>query len=416
MVKKLVALCALLFSLAPVSAGAGVKLTTVTHWDLRTGPGALLVKYVQEYNAAQDGVEVEVVQDPSAASPDRIAVWAAAGMLPDILPVSQVAFVDLMRAGIFAPLPGDAAELVRETYLEAALDMVRFEDQIWGYPSEYIPMVFTYDTVAFAHRGLPLDFPGTWPELLVAAKKLTAYSEAGAIVKAGLGWTNDQAHNAGIFLALAWTSGRPGASMFGDGRASVANPAAEFSLDFLDELFNRERVAAWGPDRTLADHAIRWTPSHHRRAIAAVPGRLEEVRSARVPAGADGARFAPAYGWAYTVPAAAEHPREAHEFLKWLAADVLPGGTTRLGNIMMELGSIPGARADLKSQEPLSREPFYSGYYESLVNGEVRTLPTQVINFRVLDVLNGAVTSVIAEGRSVAEALSEAEAQLRTVY
>lgn len=387
----------LIVLLMAMPMSAKVKLTTVTHWNLSTGPGALLAQYIEEYNALQDEVEIEVYNDANAGQVDHILVWAVSDTMPDILPVSQVHMADLMQAGLMVPLPDDVAEQVAQIYVPGAAEMVRYNGKLYGYPSEYIPTIFTYDIVAFEQRGLPLEFPDTWSGVVEAARKLTTYSDTGEIEKAGIGWDNNTRSNVGLLLSYTWTSGQPGAEIFSEDFRTInlVTPAAESALQFVHELFHEERVATVGGSRALADQAIRWSQSHHRCSIVTIPGRIDEIWSARVPKGADGTRLASVYGWAYIVPSTAKHQKEAHDFLIWLTSDTFDDGTTRLGRMMAELGSIPVTVADVQNQADFREEMFFRGYLETVAHNETRPWPTPVANQDVLSVLNGAVRAMI---------------------
>ena len=138
--RSLVVCVAALVLLAAVPAQARIELTMVTHWNTAVTQGALLQQYIDEYNSLQDEVHITLISDPAASGTEKIFLWHTAGTMPDILPVSQVNIPQFVQSGIISPMPDHIIQVLEENFLPGALQLTSHRGQIWGYPTENIPM------------------------------------------------------------------------------------------------------------------------------------------------------------------------------------------------------------------------------------------------------------------------------------
>ncbi len=408
-----------LFSIVAVlafamSAQAKVTLDMVTHWNTGVSQGALLKQYVEEYNAMQDEVEVVLSSDPSNSQLSKILVWAAGGTLPDILPISQVVIPDLAGTGIIQPLAEGTLDQVENAFLPGAIQLVTYDDQVWGYPTENMPNALSFDTVEFANRGVSTDFPETWPEVVEIAKALTTYNNDGSIQKAGLGWSQGFRENIGFLMSQVWGGG--GQLFSSDLRkANLLSEPVRNAVDLLEDIVHESGAVKLGGSRTLEHQAIRITPGPWVRGsiLAADESRLQEIHTAPMPVGPSGNRVVANYGWAITIAATTDHPVESQEFLAWLANDVQQDtGTTRMGDIMATLGSIPNTRADIANQ-PFVQEPFMQGFVAPMAANQVRSWPMVPNSAEVYKVLNRELNAVINGKSSPFQALNNAQTEIQ---
>lgn len=384
----------------------------VTHWNTSVTQGALLSKYIDEYNEKQNQVEVVLRSDPAASSTEKALLWAATGTMPDILPVSQVNIRTFVQNGIISPMPNDIASIMQRTFMPGALQLTATDGQLWGYPTENMPNAFTYDTVDFNNKGLGDTFPTTWPDLLAVAKRLTTYNEAGAIDRSGLGWNLDFRRNLGLLFALTWAEG--GEVFSNDDRTiNLLSPEVLNSVNFLVDLIHGQSIVRFGGTHSHSVQAIRWAPGPYVRGTILAesgPDRFAEIRSARIPFGKNGKRIVANYGWVIAVPTATKKAKEVHEFLLWLSTELTERRTTRLGDVLMMLGSIPNTRADVMHQ-PLSRDPFMQGFIGPLADDEVRSWPILSNDPPILGTVNAALTDIFTGKSPPLQALENAQSK-----
>jgi|GEM_PF-3388822 len=412
-----IALCivAAVLSFAAV-ASAKVTLNMVTHWNTGVSQGALLKKFIEEYNSMQDEVEVVLSADPSNSQISRILVWAAGGVLPDILPLSQVVIPDLVAAGIIQPLSGDALARAEDEFLPGALQLVTYEGKVWGYPTENMPNALSYDTVEFGNRGVSTDFPDTWDEVVQIARVLTTYNADGSIQKAGLGWATGFRENIGFLMSQVW--GGDGELFSADlRRVTLLNETVLNAVELFRQIARESGVVRLGGPHTHEQQVIRITPGPYVRGtiLAADPQRLNEIRTAPMPVGPSGKRVVANYGWAITMTSTTQYPKEAQAFLDWLLSDIQPStGTTRMGDIMAVLGSIPNTRADIANQ-PFAQEAFMQGYLIPMATNEVRSWPMVPNSSEVYRLLNLHLNSVLNGAAAPLQALTNAQTEIQAV-
>lgn len=384
---------ALAVLLAAVPAGAKIQLTMVTHWNTAITQGALLNQFIQEYNSLQDEVEIVLISDPAASGSDKIVTWWLAGTMPDILPVSQVNIPQFVESGILSPMPEHIVELIRREFLPGSVQLTSYKGQIWGYPTENMPNAFTYDLIDFRNKGISEQFPETWEELMEVAQVLTEYDAEGNITRAGFGWNLDFRRNISILLALTWANG---GELFTDNDSQVhflSEPVLQ-AVDLLTEILLERNVVRFGGGHSHTVQAIRWAPGPYvRSSIIAEAGeeRLKDIRSARAPVGPNGKRTVATYGWIIGVPSSTPYKEQVHDFLIWLTTDVTPRGTTRMGEILQMLGSIPNTITDVQNL-PVLQDPFMAGFVAPLLDNDVRSWPMPPNSNAVFSAMNSALS------------------------
>lgn len=386
----------------------------VTHWNTTVTHGALMSKYVEEYNKKQDQVEVIFRNEAGASGTAKALLWAATGTMPDILPVSQVNIRTFVDTGIISPMPESIVNRLKTIFLPGALQLVSADGQIWGYPTENMPNAFTYDLVDFNNKGIGDRFPETWPDLLAVAKRLTTYDANGAIVRSGFGWNLDFRRNLGILFALTWGEG---GDVFtnNDRTINLLSTAVKSSINFLVDLIHGQSIVKFGGTHSHSLQAIRWAPGPYVQSSILTESsseRLEEIRSARIPFGKNGQRIVANYGWVIAVPTATKHSKEVHDFLLWLTTELTANRTTRMGDVMALLGSMPNTRPDIISQ-PITKNRFMAGFVGPLVDNEVRSWPIIPNDPPILGTLNTALTEIFNGKSSPAQALENAQVKVQ---
>lgn len=412
--RSLFVVIALLALVMAVPASAKINLTMVTHWNTTVTQGALLNEFIQEYNSIQDEVEITLMNDPGASGTEKVFLWSTTDTMPDILPVSQVNIPQFAQSGIISPMPDHIVAELQANMLPGALQLTALNGELWGYPTENMPNAFTYDLIDFNNKGIGDQFPETWDDLLAVAQRLTEYGDDGSITRAGFGWNLDFRRNIAMLSVLTWAEG---GELFTDNDRTVnfTSPEVQRAVNFLTDLLHDRNVVRYGGNHSHSVQAIRWAPGPYiRSSIVNESGaeRLEEIRSARLPIGPNGQRTVPNYGWVIAVPTATPHKEQVHDFLMWLSTDVTDKGTTRLGDVMALLGSIPNTMADIQNQ-PVAQDPFMSGFVAPMMDGDVRSWPMPPNSNAVFGAMNRGITDIINQADAPMNILVNLENQVQ---
>lgn len=412
--RSLVLLVVALGLLAALPAQARVELTMVTHWNTSVTQGALLNQYIEEYNSIQDKVHITLVNDPGASGTEKVFLWSTTDTMPDILPVSQVNIPQFVQAGIISPMPEHIVQLLEENFLPGALQLTAHNGQIWGYPTENMPNAFTYDLVDFNNKGIGDQFPETWEDLLAVAQRLTEYDAEGNITRAGFGWNQDFRRNIAMLTVLTWAQG---GEVFTDNDTKVhfTSEPVQRAVNFLTDMVHDRNIVRYGGNHSHSVQAIRWAPGPYIRSSIlneSGPERLQEIRSARLPIGPNGKRTVPNYGWVIAVPTATPHKEHVHDFLMWLTTEVTEDGTTRMGNVLALLGSIPNTLADIYSQ-PVLQDRFMDGFVAPMMDNDVRSWPMPPNSNGVFSTMNRAISDILNQVDAPMNILTNLQSQVQ---
>lgn len=397
------------------AAEAAIELTMVTHWSLTSPQGKALNDYVEEYNALNP--DVTIVLDSRSYPIDTLMMWFAAGVAPDIIPISQALMPNLISAGVLDPLTNEQKQPILEAYVPGALQLVTFHDELWGYPTECMPQLFKYNTYVFEQSGVVPGIPNTWDELVDLASKLTTLAADGTVKVSGLGIDLNWRAPVSMWMSMVWSDG--GEVFCAEtGEFHFTDTVQVKALEFMQDLCVRGVAQiGWNHPFRADTQAIRWTPGPFRKSEL-VSDRGEEwykqIYSDLPPAGITGETFVPFYGWNIVIPNTTENPEAAHEFVLWLTTDVTEDGTTRMGNIMALLGSIPVTTADISNQS-IIEENFMRGFVTAIAEGRTRSWPTPMNSVSIFEMLHGEMLEVLKGNTSAQSALQRAEKKARLI-
>ena len=246
------------------------------------------------------------------------------------------------------------------------------------------------------------------------AQRLTEYDGEGNITRAGFGWNQDFRRNIAMLMVLTW---REGGELFTDNDTKVhfTSEPVQRAVNFLTEIVHERNIVRYGGNHSHSVQAIRWAPGPYvRSSILAESGpeRLAEIRSARLPLSPDGKRTVPNYGWVIAVPTATPYKEQVHDFLIWLTTDVLPDGTTRMGNVLTLLGSIPNTLTDIYSQ-PVLQDPFMAGFVAPMMDNDVRSWPMPPNSNGVFSTMNRAISDILNQVDAPMNILTNLQSQVQ---
>jgi maltose-binding protein MalE len=190
-------------SLSMVSAQSTVNLVL---WHAKQdAEGDALLSIIDAFQAANPGITVEQVYNPSGTVQDSFRAAAGAGEGPDMIIWANDAVGDWATAGLIADITDSVSSDLRAQATESAWGTFTFNGAIWGVP-------FSAKTLAFFYnKALVPDAPQTWAEVLAISRELAADGVT------GLAFQNGFFHSAGFLYSLG------GSLMDEDGNANFAD-------------------------------------------------------------------------------------------------------------------------------------------------------------------------------------------------
>jgi len=156
----------------------------ITIWDGPRWPDKDDNKYhwldakIKEYEEANEGIEVELVQVPWAELGDKLGVAIAGKSWPDIAPVDisgSAVSIDHIEQGVVEPIDGFLDKDEKADFYENALDAYTYDDKLYGIPNSITLHSMLLNLDLFEEAGVTPPENGEWTydEFLDAAKKLT---------------------------------------------------------------------------------------------------------------------------------------------------------------------------------------------------------------------------------------------------
>lgn len=417
---------ALVLFLSTSALAEDVHLTLLTHYSSAHPHGRALEEYVAEYEKLNPGVTIEMQFITNDMMLDRLVVGAATDTLPDIAHVAGYMLADLAVSQVIAPLPQDVVDHISDAYLPGVADLLAYDGKVWGYPTEYMPRAVVYNRNLFGDAGLPDRSPETWEELRQFAQRLTDRNPDGSfnVSGFGVGLSSGGHQEHGLLLSLAYPLG--GRLLSDDGREVVL--ASQENADTL--AFLRELVAAGYAEARdwhvigmrTGTMAMTVAPGPYWRTefLNEGPGVYASMGTGLLPVPEAGmAPAAAGYGWLFVVSSQTPHAEEVYKFLNWLNLEPTDAGTTRMGNVLAHLGSIPVTPDDMRNQEAIS-DQFMAGFVEAVAKGytfeEILAPGAPQIYAQVGTAVRSAVTGVSSPLNALTQAQERIQTLLDQVY
>ncbi|WP_026876070.1 sugar ABC transporter substrate-binding protein [Jiangella gansuensis] len=207
--------------------------TSIEFWD----------QVEADFEAEHDDIDLTIELQPWEGRDEKIATAIASGQGPDLVLLTPDQTLQYQVTGGLKPVDA-AVEDSRDAYLPAALDVVTFEDELYGVPIYHTSTTTAYNTAAFEAAGIT-ELPTTWEDVLAAAPALAANGVAVMDYSGSPEMTLNLS-----FYPLLWQAGgsvftEDGSDVAFDGPEGVA--ALQFLLD-LQELGGLPADAATKPN------------------------------------------------------------------------------------------------------------------------------------------------------------------------
>jgi multiple sugar transport system substrate-binding protein len=355
------------------TAAARVELILGTHF----GPskhGDLLADYIADYNAIQSDVLVShhMSRGWEGSYNEQFLVQAAAGAGPDIVHTPTGSLRTYTSMKLLSPPSPQVTEQLKSKLLPGARTLASLDGIFYGPPTENQMRALLLNGYLFEQLGLSREAPKTWDGLASLARKIRRISADGQVEIAGLLYDGRHAP----YRSLGWSNGADLVDPAGL-QATINTSAWRETFQFLRDLAADQTLIVRGfSEFAVKDQAGMmlapgpWVRSNFINRRGA--DWFELVSTAPLPPGRTGRPVAEQYGYVFAVTTQCKYQLEAWRFLTWLTADRSREGTTRMGNVMAVLGSVPVTEDDVRYQ-PLMKEPFFQGFYHIVADGYTKT-------------------------------------------
>ena len=398
-----VALTALLLLITSV-AMAQDEVVTLTFWGDWSGEGESQIStMVEAFNSTHDNIQVQYVVTQDMVTSFLTA--ATSGGAPDIMIWDRWRTSLYAPRGVFLPINDYMAAdgITSDQFFTEAIRELSWDDNVYGLPLTVDARALFYNVDMLEAAGV--EPPTTWEELKEAAIALTQRDENGVLQVSG--WALS---DAGLFNMYLQQAG--GQMVTDDGSATSFNNEQGLSvLNFWQELLDAG-VYEVGFEQGLGESVDPFVTGR----IAMIyngPWMLstyetygDELTFGVVPppAGPNGDTGSVMGGFGLVIPAAAQHPDEAWEFMKWWLAQpenaLLWAQTSR---------NIPGNLEAL--EDPYFQDdPYLPAFIETLQVARIRP-PFAGYSPMEVDALIPAAQLFLQGGISAEDALAQAQQQ-----
>ena len=215
----------LVVSALGVSVQAQDSVNLVLWHAKQDAEGDALLAIIDAFEAANPGITVEQVYNPSGTLTDSFIAAAGAGEGPDMVIWANDITGPWVSAGLVADLTDGIDDELRAQATESAWGTFTFNESIYGIP-------FSAKTLAFFYnRAFVPDAPETWEEVLEISEEL---AEDGVT---GLAFQNGFFHSAGFLYSLGGSlMDEDGNATFGDGMEGAE--AMNAYLQLHQDMYN----------------------------------------------------------------------------------------------------------------------------------------------------------------------------------
>lgn len=214
--------------------------------------GDVLDQIVDEFNASQDAVHIDVEVNPWAVIDDTLLPALSAGDGPDIVAMPAERLPVYAARGAFAPLDdfyADAANNVGSLNPNA-VEMVTVDGTIYGVPAGFVPLALYYNKALFDAAGIT-EPPADWDEWVEVARTLTVDEDGDGVPEQYGVVLPDHATVAnGLWPSLFYGNG---GDIVADGVAVVDSPENAETLAFWQRVVVEDAISPTGVDGIEAD-------------------------------------------------------------------------------------------------------------------------------------------------------------------
>lgn len=337
----LTAACSSTPATSPDGAGEEVTLEFAQWWEPEL-PDGMLRGLMDEFEAANPGIKVELLSGPYASTKEQVVAGAASGTMSDVVGLDGAWVSDFVNQGAIADLS--------TVMSEAGYDDSQLASQVQvGGSTAMIPVVnFAY--MMFTNDGLLAEAgvdqaPITRSEFKAAAEAISGINDTTS------GWVlplSTETPNGIQNDVMSWVWASGGSMLTADGRPDVTNADVASAVNFIQELDAAGAIAPGAATLKEQDKVEEFTNERVGMMISSL-AHINTLREANpdlnfsihaVPALDDytGERGTPYASWGIGIAENSEHKAEAWKLVEFLmsaeanatladAANAFPGNT-----------------------------------------------------------------------------------------
>jgi multiple sugar transport system substrate-binding protein len=297
-----------------------VTLELAQWWEPELPDGALRA-IVDQFEAENPGIEVELLSGPYASTKEQLFAGAAAGTMSDVVGLDGAWVSDFAQQGALADMSVlmdeagyDDSQLASQIVLDGASYMIPVVNFVY-------PMFTNNDLLSAAGvDGVPTNRS----EFQAAAEAVSGLGDgsSGWILPLSLETPNGIQNDV---MSWVWASG---GSMLADGQPDLLNDDVASALDYIQGLWDAGAVAPGAFTIKEQDKLEEFTNGRIGMMISSL-AHINLIREANpeldfsisaLPAedGYDGDRGIPYASWGIGVSASSEHPAEAWKLVEFL--------------------------------------------------------------------------------------------------
>ena len=388
------------------SVHAETNLEFIQWWEPELPAGALR-GIMDDFEAQNPGIKVNLVSGPYSTTRDQIVVGAATGTLSDVVGLDGAWVSDLSKQGAIA----DLAPLVEASGfdIDQVAAVIKVGDGSYMFPvaSFVYPVFMNLDMLEAA--GVT-GMPSNRTEFAEAARKLTnaENNQYGWVLPLSLqspqGAQND-------VMSWVWASGK---SMLKDGQPDLTNADVVSALEFIKGMYDEGVISPGTFAKQEQDKVEEFVNGRVGMMVSSlahinlIRDRNPELRFGitAVPAadGYDGKRGLPYASWGIGVAENSAHKEEAFKLVAYLMSEEVNAKLVSIAN------AFPGnvnAKPDFVASDELFGRAFEI-FQEGYLANEFVGLPVAEELMRQFDV---EIQSMLEGNQTAAEAAAKAQAK-----
>ena len=329
-------------------------------------------KLVDEFNRTHPDIQVTYQPLPAGELKDRLTTWLASGDDSlDVIGIDVVWPSEFARAGWIRPLEAFMDDDLKKaftdgTFLAGPVDVVTVDGKVVAIPWNSTAGLLYYRKDLLEAENLPV--PKTWDELIATAEQVAQ--------KYGIhGYVGQYKQFEGLVCNILELMKSHGGN-FLDADGNVIFNSGE-NRKALETLLRLKTVMPDGvtsyqekesQETFLGGNAVflrTWNSFWANVEMDDSPLK-GKVGVATLPAGENGSPASTLGGWNLAISAYSKHPREAFEFIRWMAA------AEQQKVKALEGGRLPSLAALYEDEEIVSANPTIRDFFEILRYGVSR--------------------------------------------
>ena len=403
---------------SPIGAGAddatssdGSVVIEFSQWWEPELPDGALRGIMDDFEAANPGVKVELISGPYASTQQQTVAGAASGTLADVVGLDGAWVNDLATQNAITDLSAlmsqegiDDSKLASQIEVDGKTYMIPVVNFVY-------PMFSNDQMLADAGVSQP---PSNRSEFLDAAKKISAKDgQYGWVLPLALDAPNGIQNDV---MSWTWASG---GSMLADGQPDLTNESVTGTVEFVKSLWDADAIAPGALTMKEQDKVEQFTNGRvgmmidslaHINLIRENSPDLDFSLSA-IPAedGYTGERGMPYASWGIGVAESSEHKAEAVKLVDYLMSTDVNSKLSSVANAFPgNTESVP----DFVESDEKFKEAF-DIWSSGVPANEFVGLPTAEDLMRSFDV---ELQKTLAEGAPVQESLAKAQQEWESKF